>query len=155
MSVMGFHATRALKTVAGIRSRSDLARNDVASFIGVAVALLLVLFSGPWKSFGAESSPPSLATSRLEETNSPDLLQVSLRLQEQLHATLLAIDRNGLEAKEAAVQNTAVLSQGLGSIERALSVQHARDLEAMQRSKRVMLIVVGVFATMSFLTCSL
>jgi hypothetical protein len=118
----------------------------------VVVAFPLVLFSPSWESLGAESSPPLTATSQIEETNSQALLQAYLRLQKQLQATQLAIEQNRQETKAAAAQNAEALSKGLQTIQQAFSAQWTQDVEAMQRSNKIMLIAVGTFAAMGFLT---
>lgn len=86
-----------------------------------------------------------------DDTNAQETLRVYLQLQEQLHATQLAIEQNRKEAKEAAVQNAEFLAGRLHDIETALAAQRARELEAMQSSNRVMLVVAGTFATFGFL----
>jgi len=139
-------------TVGGIRSKSHLIQNYLALFVGVVVVFTLLLSSGSWKCLGAESNPPPPAISHVEETNSQALLHAYLQLQEQLHATQLAIEQNRQETKEATAQNAEALSKGLQAIQEAFSAQRAQDLEATQRSSKVMLIVVGTFAAMGFLT---
>jgi hypothetical protein len=140
-------------TIARIGSKSHWVKNHLASFIRLVVAFPLVLSAGSWESLGAESGPPPPpAASHLGETNSPELLQACWQLQEQLRAALLAIEQNRQETKEAAAQNAEALSKGLQGIQQAFSAQRAQDLEAMQRSNKVMLIVVGTFAAIGFLT---
>src|SRR5204863_6106293 len=84
-----------------------------------------------------------------DETNSVEL-RTYLQLQEQLHATQLAIERNRKEADLAAAQATEALSSRLQAIEQSLLTQRARELEAMQSSNKVMLTVAGAFAAMGF-----
>jgi hypothetical protein len=142
----------AFGTVARIGSKSHLVTNPLVSFVVVVVAVQLVLSLGSWESLGAESSPPPPATNHIEGTNSQEALQVYLQLQEQLHATQLAIEQNRQETKEAAAQTAAALAKGLQSIQQALSAQRAQDLQAMQKSNQVMLVVAGTVAAMGFLT---
>jgi tetratricopeptide (TPR) repeat protein len=92
------------------------------------------------------ATPPE---KRVEESNA-DTLRTYLQLQEQLHATQLALERNREEALEAAAKNSDLLGQRLQSIENSLATQRARELEAMQASNRVMLIVAGSFAGVGF-----
>jgi len=139
-------------TAARISSKSHLVRNHPASFIGVVVALPLMLALGWWKSLGAESSPLLTASSQLEETNAQGVIRAFLQLEEQLQATQLAIEQNRQETKAAAAQNAEALAKGLQSIQEAFSAQRAEDLEAMQRSNRATLIVAGTFAAMGFLS---
>jgi hypothetical protein len=74
-----------------------------------------------------------------------------LQLQEQIHATQLALERNRQETKDAGAHNAEALAKGLQSIQQALSAQRARDLEVMQKSNRAALMVVGTFAALGFL----
>jgi tetratricopeptide (TPR) repeat protein len=151
----------------GIGSQSRLVKNRRAPILRGLLAFALVLFSGLWTSPGAESStlPPSpsqiegtnllqLLCTRLQvqETNLQQLLRADLQLQEQLHATQLAIEQDHQETKEAAAQNAEALSKGLQVLQEAFSAQGARDLEATQRSNKVLLLVVGSFAALGFLT---
>jgi tetratricopeptide (TPR) repeat protein len=80
------------------------------------------------------------------ETNSQEL-RTYLQLQEQLHATRLAIESVGAEAKQAAAQNAEELAVRLRAVEQAVAAQRAKELEAMQSSNRNMLYVAGAFAS--------
>ena len=88
---------------------------------------------------------------RTDDTNAQETLRAYLVLQEQLHQTRLAIEQNRMEAREAASQNAEALAQRLQMIEKALSAQRARELDAMQSSNRVMLTVAGTFAAVGFI----
>jgi tetratricopeptide (TPR) repeat protein len=82
------------------------------------------------------------------DTNSQETVRSYLQLQEQLHATQLAIERTRREADEAAAEMAKAMSGRLQAIEQALSAQRAQELQAMQSSNRVMLIVAGGFAAL-------
>lgn len=114
--------------------------------------LLLAGLAVGWASaFGAESnSPPAIAV-KAEDTNSQETLRSYLQLQEQLHATQLAIERTRQETDAAAARNAETLAARLEAIEQSLAVQRARELEAMQSSNRVMLLVAGTFAAIGSL----
>jgi tetratricopeptide (TPR) repeat protein len=87
----------------------------------------------------------------MEDTNSAqETLRTYLQLQEQLHATQLAIDRNRREIDASTAQNAEVMAGQLQNIEKALATQRAQELRAMQSSNQVMLIVAGTFAAMGF-----
>ena len=86
------------------------------------------------------------------DTNLQALLQAYLQLQEQLRATQVAIEQNRQEIREAATRNTDALSNALQTIQERFAVQHARDLEVMQNSNKVILFVVSTFAAMGCLT---
>lgn len=98
---------------------------------------------------GAELQPPP--GGKIEETNTQEALRAYLQLQEQLHATQMAVEQNRKDAAESASRAAAELGNRLQGIEHALSLQRARELEAMQSSNRVMLVVAGSFAALGFL----
>jgi tetratricopeptide (TPR) repeat protein len=109
----------------------------VSVFFGV-----LLVFS----TFRAATAETTNAPSQSGETNSQEL-QTYLQLQEQLHATRLAIESVGMEAKQAAAQNAEELAVRLHALEQAVAAQRAKELEAMQSSNRNMLYVAGAFAS--------
>jgi hypothetical protein len=137
---------------AGIRHGPRWAKLRLVSFHGLLAALSLLLSSVSWGSPAAETNSPPPAAISIADTNSQALLQAYLQLQEQLRATQLAIEQNRQEIKAAAAQSAESLSKALESIQESFAAQRARDLEAMQKSNKLMLIVVSAFAAMGFLT---
>jgi len=117
-------------------------RRSPAAFLALAALILIA-----WQSVAAEISPPS-STAALMETNGQETVRSYLQLQEQLHATQLAIERARREADEAAAENAKLLAGRLQSIEQALAAQRSQELRAMQSSNEVMLIVAGSFAAL-------
>ena len=86
-----------------------------------------------------------------DETNTQDMLRAYLQVQEQLHATQLSIEHSRKEADAAAAETARVFAGRLQAIEQTLAVQRTQELEAMQNSNKVMLIVAGLFAVLGFL----
>jgi tetratricopeptide (TPR) repeat protein len=113
----------------------------------VVLALLLTPLRDP----AADNTSAPATNTTAEVTNSQELLRSYLQLQEQLHANQLAIEQGREEAKAATARSAEVLAARLQGIEQALAAQRARELEAMQSSNRVMLIVAGTFAGIGFL----
>jgi len=114
--------------------------------------LVAVLGLSATSAVAAEIAITNSAAAKAEETNSSSQeLRVYLQLQEQLHATQLAVERIRKEAAELAAQNNETLSTRLQAIEQSLSVQRSRELDAMQSSNRVMLTIAGAFAGMGFI----
>lgn len=74
-----------------------------------------------------------------------------LQLQEQLHATQLAIERNRQEAEAAAARNVEAIAARMHEMESSLGAQRAREVEAMQDTNRLMLTVGGSCAALGFL----
>ena len=114
--------------------------NRLGLFLTVST-LLIFPFT---RVFAADLTPPELLKS--EETNRQEILRSYLQLQEQIHGTQLAVEQGRKQAEAAAAENARVLAEKLASIEKSLSAQRARELEAMQSSNQVMLIVAGTFA---------
>ncbi len=152
MSTSSLYITKSLPIKARLGSSPvhDMFRLSFSIFLIGALAL-----SASSTTTAAES--PANA-SRSEETNAQEALRAYLQLQEQLHATQLAVEQNRKEARNTAAQTADALDKRLQTIEAALSAQRSRELEAMQNSNqamqssnKVMLIVAGAFAAMGFL----
>ncbi len=90
--------------------------------------------------------PPNAA-----DTNGLETLRTYLQLQEQIHATQLAIEENRRELTIAAARNAESVATRLQTLEQALVTQRERELEAIQGSQRVLLTVAGGIATLGFL----
>ena len=116
-----------------------------------ASLLSLALFLSSPAGFAADMTPAPAPTPRTEETNIQETLRSYLQLQEQLHATQLAIERNRKEAEAASADSAKVFSARLQGIEEALAAQRTQELAVMQNSNKVMLIVAGLFAALGFL----
>src|ERR1035441_761345 len=100
---------------------------------------------------GAEPVAPANAAGSADDTNSQEILRSYLQLQEQIHATQLAVERSRTQAEAAAAETAKAFTARLQGIEQALASQRAQELEAMQSSNRVMLIVAGSFASLGLL----
>jgi TolA-binding protein len=121
-------------------------------FARVLAAVLLVQFAAVGQGVSEETNAPQPGLSMLVQTNAQAIIQAFLQLQQQLHATQLAIEENRREIKEATAQNAEALSTALQTIQDNFTAQRARDLQAMQQHNKVVLILVGSFAGMGFLT---
>ena len=117
----------------------------------VYASLVLALVCSCARGDGADSSLPAATAARSDETNLQENLRGYLQIQEQLHATQLAIERNRQEANAAAVEGAQAFASRLQGIEAALASQRAQELQAMQSSNKVMLAVAGMFAALGFL----
>ncbi len=131
-------------------SRFDILRSRVAPLLRRS-ALVLALVCFATACFGAETASPTAVPNKPDETNTQETLRAYLQLQEQLHATQLAIERNRKEASDAATDNAKAFASRLQGIEQALNSQRAQELEAMQSSNKAMLVVAGSFAALGFL----
>jgi len=118
--------------------------------IGAFTIGILALTATQSQCRAEETNTQTGAVAKPDETNSLETLRAYLQLQEQLHLTQLAIEQNRKEAKDTAAQSAQALADRLEAIEKALSAQRARELDAMQSSNRVMLTVAGTFAAVGF-----
>ncbi len=86
---------------------------------------------------------------------SNDTLRAFLQLQEQLHATQLALERNRQETEALAARNAEAVAARFQAIEQALTAKRTGELESleqrMQSTHRLLLIVAGTIATVGFL----
>ncbi len=113
--------------------------------------VVLALLSFTAGCFAAETASPAPIPVKTDETNAPDTLRACVQLQEQLHATQLATERNRQEADAAAAEDAKAFANRLQGIEQTLTQQRAQEPEAMQSSNRAMLFVAGLLAAFGFL----
>jgi tetratricopeptide (TPR) repeat protein len=99
----------------------------------------------------ADSVAPAVVGAAPQQSfGSNDSLRAYLQLQEQLHDTQLAIERNRQEAQAVAAQDAASLSNRLQAIEQSLVAQRAGELDTAQRTNHLLLAVIGIFAAVGF-----
>jgi tetratricopeptide (TPR) repeat protein len=104
--------------------------------------LLVILAAGP---LHGQTNIGVAVAAKPEDTNSQETLRSVLRLQEQLSATQLAIERSQQEADAAATRRAEVVDGRLSGIEQNLAAQRTQEMEAIQSSNKVMLTVACVF----------
>jgi tetratricopeptide (TPR) repeat protein len=94
----------------------------------------------------AEDSGPPPPPESVQDTNAAqETMRSFLILQEQLHATRLAMERDRQEAAAAAAKNSEALAARLEAIERSLSSQRSNEMEAFRSSNRVMMTMACIF----------
>ena len=121
------------------------------------VSLVMARVWGP--ACGAETNMVLPATVvQFEETNLQQTLHAILQLEGQVRSNRLAIEQSGVEARELAARNADVFSNGLHTIQNALSAQQAtfstrsaEQLETLRSSSRLMLVLWGTFAAIALL----
>src|SRR5262245_40176195 len=127
--------------------------------LSAGFALMLLACFAPLH--GAEPATP--APSAPAPTNAPAqtaestaeaqrILRSYLHLQEQLHATLLAIEQTRMENAVAARTNSEALATRLKFIEESLLQSREQQMESMRHSSRTMLTLAGIFVGVGFLT---
>lgn len=86
--------------------------------------------------------------------SSNETLRSYLQLQEQLHATQLALERNRQESEALAARNAEAVAARFKAIEAAVGTQRLAEMDSMQKTlqsnNRLMLIVGGSIASVGF-----
>jgi tetratricopeptide (TPR) repeat protein len=80
-----------------------------------------------------------------------EALRAYLVLQEQVRATQRALEQNRLETEAQAARSAAALTDQIKALTQSINDQRTRELEAMQSTNRLLLVVVGGFACLGFL----
>lgn len=104
--------------------------------LAVAVAVTLCARVGAENLPSQPSEPPAIAVDAPDKVADPasqDLVRAYLQIQEQLHATQLALERNRLQAEDAAARNATRFN----SLEKNMEEQRAQET-------RVILSVAGI-----------
>src|SRR5712691_426955 len=94
----------------------------------------------------ADAAPKTNETNENQQT-----LRSYLQLQEQLHDTLLSIERSRKETESAARASAEAISARLEAIERSMGTQQSHEVTLLQNSNRVTLIASGMFAVLGLL----
>ena len=103
-------------------------------FLAVSAAMALIGAGNSSAQTPATNTPPEPAS----QVATQDLVRAYLAIQEQLHATQLALERNRQEAETAAGRNAVALTRRLNVIERFMAEQRSEE------SRTVLLIAVSV-----------
>lgn len=109
---------------------------ELTRFVTLALLILLALPGAGQETNAAFASPVSV-TNDAEQT-----LRVYLRLQEQLHAALLAVEQARLEASSEARANADRLASRLNVLEQALEQQQEEQRQAERSASRALTAVV-------------
>ncbi|HEY3932692.1 MAG TPA: tetratricopeptide repeat protein [Verrucomicrobiae bacterium] len=91
--------------------------------------------------FAAETNP-------VVSSQTPDAQNAAngyLLIQEQLHATQLAIENNRQEAEAAAKRNADEMATRIQTLEQTIATQRASDAAATQKIEQLTLLMAGVF----------
>ena len=119
------------------------------AYISTLAFIAALISAGNIGAFAADTNATAAAT-KTEAAQTEEILRSYLQLQEQLHATQLAIEQTQREAREAAAKSAEALDARLQILEHAVNSQRIQQLETMQSSNRVMVIVAGSFAVIGF-----
>ncbi len=98
---------------------------------------------GGAQAFTAESE--SVAPAQSADTVTQAMANGYLQIQEQLHATLLAIETNRLQAEADAATNAAALTARIQALEQTIADQRASEIEAARKTQQLALFMAGAF----------
>jgi tetratricopeptide (TPR) repeat protein len=116
------------------------------------LCLAVMLYASRLGAGNTVAIPPVDAATKSEASaSSNDAARIYLQIQEQIHATQLAIEQNREAAELAAAQNAEALSNRLQALEQSMTAQRTNELEAMQSTNRLMLLVLGLVAVVGFM----
>ena len=109
----------------------------------------LVFLGGLRPSGAADAASTDAASS--DSADLQQALVASIRLQERLHGTILAIEQARTEASAVAKTNAEAIAARLDMLEKSISRQRDDEMRAAQSSTRAMLIASGLFASVGVL----
>jgi tetratricopeptide (TPR) repeat protein len=93
--------------------------------------------------FAAETNP--VVSSQTTDITAQNTANGYLLIQEQLHATQLAIENNRQAAEAEAKRNTDAMTERIQALEQTIATQRASDTEAAQKIQQLTLLLAGVF----------
>ena len=99
--------------------------------------------------FAAETN--ALSSSETTVATVQTQINSYLQIQEQLHDTQLAIERNRQQAEAAAKRNADDMAARIEALQQIIAAQRASEVETMQKMQQFMLILAGAFGTIGLL----
>ena len=133
---------------------SAMARPVMQKFFRSGVLLFLIFVSGALLAAEKTNEVKTVEESEAAE----QARRAYLQLQEQLHATQLAIEQTRLaieqtrqETSDSAGRNAETIATRLKLIEETLAFQREREIEAMQKSNRLILTGAAIFGGIGIL----
>jgi tetratricopeptide (TPR) repeat protein len=88
---------------------------------------------------------PARAQTNAFGTNNDTVANGYLQIQEQLHATQLAVEENRLTAADEARKNAETLAARLQSLEQTVTAQRNSDVDAARKTQQLTLMLAGAF----------
>ena len=112
--------------------------------LGLMVALFILSAIGPARGADPVGAPDAEAKPTNAPPSDADLqLRASLRLQEQLHAAMLAIEEARMEASIESRTNAELLTARIELLERSLAQERERQLQITHDSNRITLLLAA------------
>ncbi|MEJ0088640.1 MAG: tetratricopeptide repeat protein [Limisphaerales bacterium] len=88
---------------------------------------------------------PASAQTNSSTTNSDALVNGYLQIQEQLHATRMAIEDGRVLAADDAKRNAEAIAARLEALEQSVAAQHNADAETARKTQQFTLLLAGAF----------
>ena len=107
--------------------------------------ILSLIFSLVLAAVFAAVQPANAQTNSRAAVTNDAIINGYLQIQEQLHATQLAIEANRQVAEAEAKKNADALAARLQSLEQTVELQRANDAEAARKTQQLTLLVAGGF----------
>jgi tetratricopeptide (TPR) repeat protein len=105
--------------------------------------LVCACILGAAQAFAAEPDP--IAMPPAADTTTQAVVNGNLQIQEQLHATLLAIESSRREAEAEAATNAAAFTAHIAALEQTIADQRASEIEAARKTQQIALFMAGTF----------
>ena len=102
--------------------------------------------------FAASTPPVEIPKANTNEMSIADVQLTYLRLQEEIQATQLAIERGQQDAQTAIRRTLDDMTGRFEQLEQSLNTQRAYEFSAMQRINHLVLVVAGSFVAVVFIS---
>ena len=106
-------------------------------------SLVAVLFLAT--SIFADTNTAAVVTNASPAVTRDEMANNYLQIQEQLHATQIAIEQNQEAALETSQSNALALAQRLQSLEQTVASQRASDTDSARKTQQLTLMMAGAF----------
>lgn len=103
------------------------------------------LFAADTNSFSIPAATPVAVTAAPNTVTREEMMSNYLQIQEQIHATQLAIERAQQDAAVVAKNNADTLAARLQSLEHSVATEHAVDADAARKTQQLTLFLAGAF----------
>jgi tetratricopeptide (TPR) repeat protein len=114
------------------------------NFLAVCACLAFSVGPGP-RVFAAETNSLETSISPAVDTATQSMVNGYLQVQEQLHATRLAIESNRQEVAAALQSNAEDMAARIRFLEKIISEQRAGEIEATRKMQQLTLLLAGTF----------
>jgi hypothetical protein len=101
--------------------------------------------------FAADTPPPETSKAGTNEVSVADVQRAYLRLQEEIQATQLALERGQQDAQTAIRRTLEDMVARFEALEQSLNSQRTDEFKVVQRMNHLVLVVAGTFVAVVFI----